>query len=126
MNRRMILAALTLIGAASVAVAPSFAQQQQSLMDAKMATENAPKSSGAMPLPSLQLGTKGAATTESAPHAYAGRGVAAPVSPALVGHQSKIVEVPLRKARGLYTAALEIEPTLHNETSVIHGHPVRD
>ena len=79
MNRRMILAALTLIGAASVAVAPSFAQQQQSLMDAKMATENAPKSSGAMPLPSLQLGTKGAATTESAPQAT---GSAKPLSQA--------------------------------------------
>ncbi len=63
MNRRMMMAALAAIGAASVTVAPTYAQDQ-SLLNAKMAPETAPVSSGVVPTPSVQLGTKRTATSQ--------------------------------------------------------------
>jgi hypothetical protein len=70
MNRRTMIAALAVIGPASIAVAPSFAQDQSPL-DARMATEHAPVSSGvtsgALPTPSVRLGTKRKATSEEGP-----------------------------------------------------------
>jgi hypothetical protein len=62
MNRRTMIAALAVAGATALVAAPSFAQQS-SLMNAKIASEVAPKQSGAMPLPTLQAGAKRAVST---------------------------------------------------------------
>jgi hypothetical protein len=74
MNRRTMIAALAVIGPASIAVAPSFAQDRSPPLDARMATERAPVSSGATsgamptpPTPSVRLGTKRKATSEEGP-----------------------------------------------------------
>ncbi len=68
MNRRRTIAALAVIGAASVAAAPSFAQDPSG---ARMAPERAPVSSGvtsgALPTPSVQFGTKRKATSQEGP-----------------------------------------------------------
>jgi hypothetical protein len=68
MNRRGTIAALAVIGAASVAAAPSFAQDPSG---ARMTTERAPVSSGvtsgALPTPSVRLGTKRKATSQEGP-----------------------------------------------------------
>ena len=70
MNRRTMIAVLAVIGPASIAVAPSFAQDQSPL-DARMATERAPVSSGvtsgAMPAQAPKLGTKRKATSQEGP-----------------------------------------------------------
>jgi hypothetical protein len=70
MKRRTMIAALAVIGPASIAVAPSFAQDR-SPADAKMATERAPVASGvtsgALPAPSVKLGTKRKATSQEGP-----------------------------------------------------------
>jgi hypothetical protein len=62
MNRRTMIAALSAAGVAALVAAPSFAQES-SLMNAKIASEVAPKQSGAMPLPSLQAGAKRGVST---------------------------------------------------------------
>jgi hypothetical protein len=73
MNRRTMIAALAVIGPASIAVAPSFAQDRSLPLDARMATERASgATSGAMPTPSspspsVRLGTKRKATSEEGP-----------------------------------------------------------
>ncbi|MEA2906452.1 MAG: hypothetical protein QOG83_875 [Alphaproteobacteria bacterium] len=59
MSLRIMIAALTLAGAASFVAAPSFAQ------DYKVSNETAPRQSGAMPIPSLQSGKKGEATVQA-------------------------------------------------------------
>ena len=64
MNRRRTIAAITVIGAASVAVAPCFAQDPSG---ARMTTERAAPSSGAMPAQSPQLGKKRSATSQEGP-----------------------------------------------------------
>ena len=68
MNRRRTIAALAVIGAASVAAAPSFAQDPSG---ARMAPERAPVpsgvTSGAVPAPSVQLGAKRKATSQEGP-----------------------------------------------------------
>jgi hypothetical protein len=70
MKRRTMIAALAVIGPASIAVAPSFAQDRPPA-DAKMTTERAPVSSGArsgvLPAPSVNLGTKRKATSQEGP-----------------------------------------------------------
>jgi len=70
MKGRTMIAALAVIGPASIAVAPSFAQDQAPL-DARMATERAPVSSGAtsgaLPTPSVRLGAKRKATSQEGP-----------------------------------------------------------
>jgi len=66
MNRRTMIAALAVIGPASIAVAPSFAQEQSPL-GARMATERAAPSSGAVPTQPLRLGTKRKATSQEGP-----------------------------------------------------------
>ena len=76
MNCRTMIAALTVISAASLALAPVYAQQ--SLLDTKMGAESAPKTSGALPAPSLRLGAKGTATTEDGKQPAGG---AKPLSP---------------------------------------------
>jgi len=63
MNRRTMIAVLTAIGAASVTVAPTFAQDQPP-QGARMAPETAPVSSGVVPTPTPQLGTKRSATSQ--------------------------------------------------------------
>ena len=64
MDRRTIIAALTAVGAASLAVAPACAQQGSAL-DAKLGTETAAPRAGALPMPALKLGEKGVATIEA-------------------------------------------------------------
>ena len=68
MNRGKTIAALAVIGAGSVTVAPSFAQDPSG---ARMATERAPVSSGmtsgALPSRSVQFGTKRKATSQEGP-----------------------------------------------------------
>jgi hypothetical protein len=64
MNRGKTIAALAVIGAGSVAVAPSFAQDPSS---ARMATERAAPSSGVMPAQAPKLGTKRKATSQQGP-----------------------------------------------------------
>jgi hypothetical protein len=70
MKRRTMIAALAVIGPASIAVAPSFAQDRPPA-DARMATERAPVSSGvtsgALPAPSVHLGAKRKATSQDGP-----------------------------------------------------------
>jgi hypothetical protein len=71
MKRRTMIAALAVIGPASIAVAPGFAQDR-SPADARMATERAPVSSGVMsgassPAPSVHLGAKRKATSQDGP-----------------------------------------------------------
>ena len=70
MKRRTMIAALAMIGPASIAIAPSFAQDQ-SPAAARMATERAPVSSGVtsgtLPTPSANLGTKRKATSQEGP-----------------------------------------------------------
>jgi hypothetical protein len=66
MNRRMMIAALTAIGAASFAVAPSYAQQQPSALEAKIGTEAPAPRAGALPMPALKLGERGVATEQAA------------------------------------------------------------
>ena len=66
MNRRMMIAALATIGAASITVAQTHAQDQ-SPQKAKKAAESAPVSSGVMPAPSPRLGTKRSATSQEGP-----------------------------------------------------------
>jgi hypothetical protein len=69
MNRRRTIPALAVIGAASVAAAPSFAQDPSG---ARMAPERAPVpsgvTSGALPAPpSVQPGAKRKATSQEGP-----------------------------------------------------------
>jgi hypothetical protein len=64
MNRRRTIAALAVIGAASVAAAPSFAQEPSG---ARMAPERAAPSSGVMPAQAPHLGTKRKATSQEGP-----------------------------------------------------------
>ena len=64
MNRRTMIAALAVIGPASIAVAPSFAQDAAG---ARMATEKAAPSSSVMPAQSPRLGTKRKATSQEGP-----------------------------------------------------------
>ena len=64
MNRGRTIAALAVIGAASVAAAPSFAQDPSG---SRMAPERAAPSSGVMPTPAPQLGTKRKATSQEGP-----------------------------------------------------------
>jgi hypothetical protein len=64
MNRGRTIAALAVIGAASVAVTPSFAQDAAG---ARMAPERAAPSSGVMPSQAPQLGTKRKATSQEGP-----------------------------------------------------------
>ena len=64
MNRGTMIAVLALIGPASIAVAPSFAQDASG---ARMSTEKAAPSSGVMPAQSPQLGTKRKATSQEGP-----------------------------------------------------------
>jgi hypothetical protein len=64
MNRGKTIAALAVIGAASVAVAPSFAQEPSG---ARMAPERAAPSSGVMPAQAPQLGAKRKATSQEGP-----------------------------------------------------------
>ena len=71
MKRRTMIAALAVIGPASIAVAPSLAQER-SPADARMTTERAPVSSGmtsgALPAaPSAKLGTKRKASSQEGP-----------------------------------------------------------
>ena len=70
MHPRMMIAALAAMlattGAASIALAPSYAQDQ-SPQNAKKATESAPASSAVTPAPSPQLGTKRSATSQDGP-----------------------------------------------------------
>ena len=66
MHRRMMTAALAAMGAASITLAPSYAQDQ-SPQNAKKATESAPVSSGVMPVPSARLGSKRSATSQDGP-----------------------------------------------------------
>jgi hypothetical protein len=68
MNRRRTIAALAVIGAGSVAVAPSFAQDPSSAPSgARMATERAAPSSGVVPAQPPRLGTKRNATSQEGP-----------------------------------------------------------
>jgi hypothetical protein len=64
MNRRTIIAALTAVGAASLAVAPAYAQQESAL-DVKIGTETAATRAGALPMPALKLGNKGTASVDT-------------------------------------------------------------
>lgn len=64
MNHGKTIAALAVIGAGSVAVAPSFAQDPS---NARMATERAAPSSGVMPAQAPKLGTKRKATSQEGP-----------------------------------------------------------
>jgi hypothetical protein len=64
MNRRRTIAALAVIGAASVAAAPSFAQDPSG---ARMAPERATPSSGVVPAQAPKLGTKRKATSQEGP-----------------------------------------------------------
>jgi len=64
MNRRRTIAALAVIGAASVAAAPSFAQDPSG---ARMAPERAAPSSGVVPAQAPKLGTKRKATSQEGP-----------------------------------------------------------
>jgi hypothetical protein len=66
MHRRMMTAALAAMGAACIALAPSYAQDQ-SPQRAKKATEEAPASSGVMQAPAARLGTKRSATSQDGP-----------------------------------------------------------
>ena len=66
MHRRMMTAALAAMGAASIILAPSYAQDQ-SPQNAKKATESAPASSGVMPAPSPRLGSRRSATSQDGP-----------------------------------------------------------
>ena len=70
MHRRMMTAALVAIlatmGAASITLAPSYAQDQ-SPQNAKKATESAPMSSGVVAAPSPRLGSKRSATSQDGP-----------------------------------------------------------
>ena len=70
MHRRMMTAALAAmlatIGAATITLAPSYAQDQ-SPQNARKATESAPASSGVMPAPSPKLGSKRSATSQDGP-----------------------------------------------------------
>jgi hypothetical protein len=58
MNRRRMIAALTAIGAVTFAAAPG--QAQQSALEAKIGTEAPAPRAGALPMPRLKLGEKGA------------------------------------------------------------------
>jgi hypothetical protein len=64
MNRRRTIAALAVMGAASVAAAPSLAQDPSG---ARMAPERAAPSSGVMPAQAPKLGTKRKATSQEGP-----------------------------------------------------------
>ena len=64
MNRRRTIAALAVIGAGSVAAAPSFAQEPSG---SRMATERAAPSSSVMPAQAPPLGTKRKATSQEGP-----------------------------------------------------------
>jgi hypothetical protein len=64
MNRRRTIAALAVMGAASVAAAPSFAQDPSG---ARMTPERAAPSSGVMPAQAPRLGTKRMATSQEGP-----------------------------------------------------------
>jgi len=64
MNRGRTIAALAVVGAASVAAAPSFAQDPSG---ARMAPERAAPSSGVMPAQAPQPGTKRKATSQEGP-----------------------------------------------------------
>ena len=64
MNRGRTIAALAVIGTASVAAAPSFAQEPSG---ARMAPERAAPSSGVMPAQAPHLGTKRKATSQDGP-----------------------------------------------------------
>ena len=77
MNRPMMIAVFTAIGVSSFAVLPTNAQEQ-SLLDARITPESAPKTSGALPAPSLQLGPKGSVTIEQGQQAS---GSTKPLSP---------------------------------------------
>jgi hypothetical protein len=67
MNRRTTLAALILVGAASFAAAPSYAQTSNALMDAKIPSEKAaaPKAGVAPRVSPLAGATSGAAAQEA-------------------------------------------------------------
>ena len=80
MNRGTMIAVLAVIGPASIAVAPSFAQDasgarmatekaapSQDAPSARMATEKAAPSSGVMPAQPPRLGTKRKATSQEGP-----------------------------------------------------------
>jgi hypothetical protein len=62
----MMTSALAAMGAASITLAPGYAQDQ-SPQHAKKATESAPVSSGVMPAPSPKLGSKRSATSQDGP-----------------------------------------------------------
>jgi len=62
----MMTAALAAMGAASITLAPSYAQDQ-SPQNAKKATESAPVASGIVPAPSPRLGSKRSATSQDGP-----------------------------------------------------------
>ena len=64
MNRGTMIAVLAVIGAASIAVAPSFGQDASR---ARMATEKAAPSSSLMPAQPPRLGTKRKATSQEGP-----------------------------------------------------------
>jgi hypothetical protein len=64
MNRGRTIAALAVVGAASVAAAPSFAQDPSG---ARMAPERAAPSSGVIPAQAPQSGTKRKATSQEGP-----------------------------------------------------------
>jgi hypothetical protein len=59
MNRRTMIAALTAVGAITLAAAPGQAQQPSAL-EAKIGTEAPAPRAGALPMPQLKLGQKGA------------------------------------------------------------------
>ncbi len=65
-----MIAALTVIGAASFAIAPGYAQQ--SALEAKIGTESAAPRAGALPMPALKLGQKGVATEQAVSAAQPG------------------------------------------------------
>ncbi len=64
MHRRMMMAALATMSAASVTATPLYAQDQ-SPQNARKAAESA--SSAVMPAPSVRLGTKRSATSQDGP-----------------------------------------------------------
>jgi hypothetical protein len=65
MNRRMMIAALTAVGAVSFAVGSSQAQQRSAL-DTKIGAEAPAPRAGALPMPALKLGQKGESTEQTA------------------------------------------------------------
>jgi hypothetical protein len=65
MHRRIVMAALATMSAASVTATPLHAQDQ-SPQNARKAAESAP-ASAVMPAPSVRLGTKRSATSQDGP-----------------------------------------------------------